>query len=355
MARHVFILGAGASREAGGPLMADFLDKAEDLSRLKPGAIDTESFELAFEGLAHLQAAQAKAQIDTLNVESVFGAFEMAKLVGRLGEMDPARIERLPEAITKVIVQTVEQNVKFSCGDERIRSHASYEQLADLVLEITQNSGSGGAAIFTFNYDIALEHALNTKGQPYRYCITPPAADQVRTVDVLKLHGSVNWQTGENGELAAFDVGQFMRNVELPNTWRLDRQAPSEPLALSISKTFRGTPFIVPPTWSKLGHYSSIAPVWRRAGHHLSEAENIYVMGFSLPPSDTFFRYLYALGTAGRTRLRQFRLYDPDTTGAVEGRFRDLLGQSALARFMPEQLKFGRAITHVRGLLKKNA
>ena len=31
----VFILGAGASREGGGPLMGDFLDKADELRRLQ--------------------------------------------------------------------------------------------------------------------------------------------------------------------------------------------------------------------------------------------------------------------------------------------------------------------------------
>jgi hypothetical protein len=33
--RHVFILGAGSSHSAGGPLMETFLQEAQDLQRLK--------------------------------------------------------------------------------------------------------------------------------------------------------------------------------------------------------------------------------------------------------------------------------------------------------------------------------
>jgi predicted membrane metal-binding protein len=47
--KHVFILGAGASREAGGPLMSDLLDRAERLSRNKK--IDGSASDLVFRGL----------------------------------------------------------------------------------------------------------------------------------------------------------------------------------------------------------------------------------------------------------------------------------------------------------------
>jgi hypothetical protein len=37
--------------------------------------------------------------------------------------------------------------------------------------------------------------------------------------------------------------------------------------------------------------------VWRTAAQHLSEAEHIFIIGYSLPETDQFFRYLYGLGT----------------------------------------------------------
>src|SRR2546427_11578214 len=55
----------------------------------------------------------------------------------------------------------------------------------------------------------------------------------------------------------------------------------------------------------------------------MSEAENIVVIGYSLPREDQFFQYLFALGCVGQGLIRRFMLCDPDS--AVEQRFRELL------------------------------
>src|SRR5262245_33819572 len=99
----VFILGAGASREAGAPLMDDFIDKAEDCLRSDACGPDEQAFRLVFKGISALQSVYAKATLDSNNLESVFSAFEMAKLFGRLGPLGPAEIDDLPAAIRRVI------------------------------------------------------------------------------------------------------------------------------------------------------------------------------------------------------------------------------------------------------------
>jgi hypothetical protein len=71
--------------------------------------------------------------------------------------------------------------------------------------------------------------------------------------------------------------------------------------------------------------------VWQAAARELSTAENIVVCGYSLPDSDQFFRYLYALGTVGDLRLKRLWVFDPDP--GVEDRFKKLLGQAATPRF----------------------
>jgi hypothetical protein len=101
MSEIVFILGAGASREAGAPLMNDFLDVAYDIKKRLPDHADTlKDFNLVFKGIAALEASVAKANVDLQNVESVFAAFEMAKLLGRLGSLSNEEINSLPTAMT---------------------------------------------------------------------------------------------------------------------------------------------------------------------------------------------------------------------------------------------------------------
>ena len=77
----VFVLGAGASREAGAPLMKDFIDTAESMLRSENCGHERPAFELVFKAIAALQPVYAKAVLDTNNLESVFSALEMA---GRL-------------------------------------------------------------------------------------------------------------------------------------------------------------------------------------------------------------------------------------------------------------------------------
>ena len=57
---------------------------------------------------------------------------------------------------------------------------------------------------------------------------------------------------------------------------------------------------IVPPTWNKTEYHSNLSHVWHEAAVELGSARNIYVFGYSLPETDSFFRYLFALGTYWR-------------------------------------------------------
>jgi hypothetical protein len=84
MSKTVFILGAGASFEAGAPLMKDFLDKSEQLRDLGRIPDSQREFDLVFKALAALNHAHSKAVLNVRNIEEVFAAFEMAKLIKRL-------------------------------------------------------------------------------------------------------------------------------------------------------------------------------------------------------------------------------------------------------------------------------
>lgn len=90
-------------------------------------------------------------------------------------------------------------------------------------------------------------------------------------------------------------------------------------------------PVIVPPTWNKADSHRALESVWARAAKELAESENIFVIGYSMPETDAFFRHLYALGTVGDTTIRRFWVFNPDHT--LEERFRNLLGPGAERAF----------------------
>src|SRR6266446_8966158 len=98
MAKIIFILGAGASKVAGAPLMHEYLDKARELWKTNKVPAEAQYFEQVFNAVSILQRATAKAQLDIHNVESVFSAFEMASVLHSLGECTIEQIRDLAPA-----------------------------------------------------------------------------------------------------------------------------------------------------------------------------------------------------------------------------------------------------------------
>jgi hypothetical protein len=89
--------------------------------------------------------------------------------------------------------------------------------------------------------------------------------------------------------------------------------------------------------------------VWRRIAKELSDAENIVVIGYSLPEVDEFFRYLFRLGTVGDSLLRRFIVFDPDE--AVRAHFTELLAADPGGRLQHIQVRFSDAIPHLKRFL----
>jgi hypothetical protein len=71
----------------------------------------------------------------------------------------------------------------------------------------------------------------------------------------------------------------------------------------------------------------------------LQDASVIVVSGYSLPETDHFFRYLFALGTMGQTRLKRFFVLDPKMED-VSPRYKNLLGPLAKQRFQSNPCTF---------------
>jgi len=333
MARTVFILGAGASKEAGGPLMLDFLDVANRLYRQGRVGDAAEHFELVLHARDSLQAVQAKAYIDVFNMENVFGLFEMGRILGTLGSLETKHIDKLPTAMRIVVATTLQQSVVFRPGDGgTVLPPYPYAMFAGLVADVRESQG-GGVSVISFNYDLAADYAFHYASMPIDYALTDDPA-KPDAMAFCKLHGSVNWASCAKCEMVqplTLDA-HFARRVWAP----LRRGEDSHRLSMSqhltalqhCSKPSMPEPVIVPPTWNKGRYHGAIESVWRRAAKELSEAETLVVIGYSLPPTDQFFQYLFGLGCVGRHTLRHVIVCNPD--GAVADRFRALLAPAVV-------------------------
>lgn len=358
MAETVFILGAGASRESGAPLMSDFFDVMERVIEGNQDQTLKDALHAVIRAVVDLESSAARINVDTNNVESILGLFEMARLIDTpILEGNADRGVDLVDTLDRLIAETIERSVLFDCPSQAGPvPHASYMALANLIGQIRQTSHQG-CAVVTLNYDCALELALAYSNVPYQYSL-PSEKPLDGAVPVLKLHGSLNWGhcTTEDSSIhpiVPYRVENFVQNVHIrPGTQQVllsISQSLDRLVCPECSEKCTKTPVIVPPSWNKTSVGDALKPVWRRAAAELNNARNIYAIGYSMPQTDLFFRDLLAIGLKGGSRIERFWVYDPSKD--VCDRYRTTIAGPALqgnGRFRAEGMTFTQAVVDLR-------
>jgi len=355
----VCIFGAGASKLAGAPLMTEFLDKAEELHRRKIKGI-TEAkaeFEDVLDALSELQAVYAKSYLSTDNIETLFGAIEMAQILKKFGQRTPEKITGLKSSIITLIVKTIEHSMEFPHDEYRVSPPEPYNNFGAMLKRVKDHYLDRVPASFlSFNYDLGLDYALHFYGIPFDYCLS--GSGSANGSPYLKLHGSINWGACQKCKMIVpwgvgearfgpfFDKGHVIFDLGT----NIDRkQHCLDPLLTP--------PVLVPPTWNKTEYHQGLSQVWAKAAEELAAAETIIIIGYSLPETDSFFRYLFALGTEGATRIKRFLVINPDNEykneGKVEERFRSIIGRGIEHRCEFKRQKFEDSIDLIEKELMK--
>ncbi|MDP6455028.1 MAG: hypothetical protein QF898_17120 [SAR202 cluster bacterium] len=355
----VFILGAGASAESGAPMMADFLDRADDLYSLGVNDIldASDAFESVRRARASLQLIYAKSHLDLDNVESLFGAIEMGNLIGKFPDIeDKTEIRALRASMVTVIYKTLERSIPFPVRDRTIMPPEPFMRFATSIHDLTAPNRSPvtqDVSLLTFNYDVNLDYALHVNRIPFDYCLTGQLPSE--HIPLLKLHGSINWGFCEECDrIVAWNMRELNQGLLFPETreiyFNLGSQLPSSTHGDGHKLS---TPVLVPPTWNKTDYQPQLAPVWQMAARELAGAENIILIGYSLPETDSFFRYLFALGTQSDTMVRRLWVVNPDEDRTVEERVRTMIGRGIKNRLTFMRLPFGMAIREIFGELTR--
>jgi len=351
MSNIVFILGAGCSKRAGAPLINEFLDTASRLHTIGEVKPQSEHFERVFKAIGLLQLVHSKAQLDLNNIESIFNAFEIADTIKKLPGFDPDEIPQVIQSLKEVIVATIQKTLVFPVVQSRLAIPTPYDKFAKLLSYlIHETTPRETISIITFNYDIAIDVALQLSGIRYDYCIENTDCSGI---PLLKLHGSLNWasRTTDNA-IIPLTLSEYFKYHHI--TFPEDRESVIIPIGTQLKEHFskhsqeqvNNEPFIVPPTWSKADHYSSINSVWVRAAYDLGEAEYIFIIGYSLPETDVFFRLLYALGTVSDAPLKSIQIFNPDPD--IQQRFESMIGPGAKAKYGYNTYTFWDAIGKIR-------
>ncbi len=302
----VFILGAGASAHAGVPVIADFIGRVRDIEDRQQGGVFQQDFtrivDLIRGPLTRIPAAR---RVNLHNVEEVFSLIEMGRLVRRLSDVKPGDLEQFALSMKRVIAHTVDFSCQFPVDpEEGLMAPVGYEQLAMFTSDRVRNPERRYSFI-TFNYDIALDVALEGIGTQFDYGLQDSIPGT--RVPVLKLHGSINWQR-QGGTVYAKPVSELLqraRNIGRKLHSHVSLQALHPPPPGGVD------PALVPPSWNKSQDRAAFGTIWQHAAEELASAESIVIIGYSAPQSDAFFSDLLAIGLASASKsLRRILLID---------------------------------------------
>lgn len=332
---NVYILGAGFSRLAGLPLIADFMMQMRDALEYHSNQghqQECQAIEAVLDFRLKASSAAYRVQIDLENIEELFS----------LASASPSTMEdsiKLAIAATLDFAQATskKRNAEFRASRSSIAHKENwnwretthymdsgtwkapaYEYIVRALLGDWRDSLSHTENSFiTFNYDTLLEDALDALNIDYYLGFGQrKKEDYPKTVNLLKLHGSVNW-TIPKGYRTKIEVLESYRHVV--NSGHV--------------------PEIIPPTWKKDSR-GAFNDIWNTSLSALSDATRVVVIGFSMPPSDLHFKYLLAAGLKENYSLREIVFVNPENgISLVKERCANLFANqehnAAKLRFVP--------------------
>ena len=366
MSKTVFILGAGASKDSGAPLMNEFLDRSRKLySSGECGERFREDFEHVFYAISKLQRIHSKSVLDIFNIEEVFAAFEMAKLINKFpGDEfnNEADIDHLIKSLKRVIYVTLTKSTPLTPEntDTLPPPSGSYGEFAGLIRTIMEKELKV-PTIITFNYDLAIDYALFRYEFPINYCFTS-SESQVGEINLIKLHGSLNWfECKDKKSIIPYEIER--KKIPISNFQRyhmgekyyfniFDKIKDNKIFYKGIDYNVKLDPFIIPPTWDKSVYHQELSRVWSQAALDLSIGENIYIIGYSLPFTDSFFRYLYALGSEGIKIIERFWVFNPDEKN-IKPRFEEFIGTGIKDRFEFIPITFNQTVSCLKKIYER--
>lgn len=282
-----FVLGAGASVDAGYPLAGELGPKLQKWVKL--GKLPSPDYESHIDQLAEL-----------------YGTLEnFEQILTDLDECTPGSpAAKLQNVIRQAILRSIRVSIPEFFNDVRHPPALLYERFAAQKVR-------PGDVIISFNYDVALERQLKRAGlweigDGYGFSLGIDAIPS-SGVKILKLHGSTNWLGiifgGSRGGAQVAPSSDEARPAIFGSREFEFLGYPSEvsdPLCRGISST-GGVPALILPTLRKrffertsLGHEweGFWQRLWRQAEFALACSKEVIVIGYSMANADEKAREL---------------------------------------------------------------
>lgn len=258
--KRVWILGAGFSRHAGGPLMNDLFSQGSDeLFDTTSGSLQPRLRRVGKIYRSHSQGRRVKLWSDpeqfmeTLD-NPIFAPGRLSRIAGTDESLKELRL------LTKIrFCEEVQRPVRGFCAkSDRGAPYVHWLKRLD-----------SRDVLVTFNYDLLIETAAREAG----VCLNkvgPSWSDDDLPLSsewpvLLKLHGSVDWFQSEDGRIGRYETGDDHMNCLANNRM----------------------PFIGTPGNAKGEMKAMMGNSWKRATEAIRNARSIHIVGYRFPQSDS--------------------------------------------------------------------
>lgn len=364
----VHILGAGASAHAGVPLLNDFLARSRSLVSGKKDIKSQDSFTNVLKWVDSLRSPAYYLDLDLDNLEHIFSLVAMMREVG-----DP-RADQLYREVSRLIFETIDNSCTVqSDSDGQYNPDPAYASFARVIIETNDQrrrpTPNLKDSVVTLNYDVLLDYVF---WFAYGGCDYGVGRTDERKVKVLKLHGSMNWgrhlgcespEGRETQVVPASPVAKgfvmYTRSGEKPKAQHIPFKMFTNTLhdtkCCGCQKPHQLEPVFIPPTWFKSCKTERIESVWKLAIEEFKTARQIVIVGYSLPPTDTFLPYLLMLGLADNADLYRVVVVNPNKKDDLRARYERMfsrsMGERGRLQFLPTTFenyvhKFMRNVTN---------
>lgn len=302
----VYLLGAGFSAPLGLPVMSNFLSVSRDLYFQDPARFS--HFEGVFKTISEMAVAKNIYHANLWNIEEILSILEMRE---SLGDVSPKRefVRYIGDVVqAQMPSEPIPHNpdtmqcFDFLFDDWKWDHYGKFfASLLRLTFMRRDFSAQGGAKCVRFG---------RRHESSWRYGLVSLNYDEVceRVVRAFEFH----YNSGSNA--AAFHLGTDFS--DLPKAFQ--SALPLAKLHGTVGET------IVPPTWNKNLHPDLVA-VWKGAHQLLGKANHLRILGYSLPDSDAYIRYLFKSAAIDSQHLKTIDIICLDPDGSVKRRYENFI------------------------------
>jgi hypothetical protein len=337
---NVYVFGAGASVHVGAPLTKDFLFEGFSLLPF-PDAYDvsTQKFRMVAQLIDRLYGSRLETYVkDALSPDHIWRPSDIPSVnIEELLSFVDLGLRRgeawlpfgdLQDALHEFVFTTLEQTTLGYYSDcyRRLENGTlghnrnCYDKLVDYIMHVDEIN-----CMITFNYDLFLDQAMSKNNhevlgdyniefaevenfERYKRLLSRQRRDD--DVDLLKLHGSLNWARCPRCQ--RLFLAYFRRYRQI-----LDRSC----LSCGNGQVL---PVLVPPTLLKQIDIPGLVSVWKRAEYFLEKADTLTIFGYSFPDADIEAKWLFKRSIAKNPGRPALTLVEP--VSSVRKRVLDFLG-----------------------------